>query len=198
MPSTTGRAVAGRSLPSPHLPTSRGRVGAHTAAGPPGQRRSSLTPTAPLKQPSRPQRRTARSALVASASAAVTPPFNVVITGGTKGVGRALAEAFIREGDNVALCSRSTERVAATVAELAALAADVGRGGKVVGQSVDVARPAEVAAFADFAAAGAGHLQQSAVCVFRTRQGLFHPLLHQHLHLNPAAANCSLVQSWDS
>jgi len=91
----------------------------------------------------------------AAGGAGLSPPFNVVITGATKGVGKALATEFIRAGDSVALCSRSEERVQATVEELAALAAEVGRGGRVVGRPVNVARPAEVAAFADFAAAGA-------------------------------------------
>eukprot|EP00850_Spirogloea_muscicola_P022121 SM000278S10008 [mRNA] locus=s278:150262:153783:+ [translate_table: standard] len=35
------------------------------------------------------------------------PPYNVLITGGTKGVGLALAREFLREGDSVLVCSRS-------------------------------------------------------------------------------------------
>lgn len=97
-------------------------------------------------------------AFAAAGGAGQSPPYNVVITGATKGVGRALATEFIRAGDSVALCSRSEERVQAAVEELSALAADVGRGGRVVGRPVNVARPAEVAAFADFAAAELGSL----------------------------------------
>lgn len=37
---------------------------------------------------------------------AVVPPYNIVITGGSKGVGRALAAEFLRAGDNVVLCAR--------------------------------------------------------------------------------------------
>lgn len=39
----------------------------------------------------------------------IVPPYNVVITGGSKGVGRALAAGFVRAGDNVVLCGRSSE-----------------------------------------------------------------------------------------
>jgi hypothetical protein len=35
------------------------------------------------------------------------PPFNVVVTGSTKGVGLALAKEFLRAGDNVIVSSRS-------------------------------------------------------------------------------------------
>jgi chlorophyll(ide) b reductase len=87
--------------------------------------------------------------------AALTPPFNVVVTGATKGVGLALAQEFVRAGDSVAVCSRDAGRVAAAVAALSALAAEGGGAARVVGRAVNVARPAEVAAFADYAAAGA-------------------------------------------
>ena len=33
--------------------------------------------------------------------------FNVVITGSTKGIGRAMAEVFLQAGDNVIISSRS-------------------------------------------------------------------------------------------
>jgi NAD(P)-dependent dehydrogenase (short-subunit alcohol dehydrogenase family) len=36
----------------------------------------------------------------------IVPPFNVVITGGSKGVGRALAAEFLRAGDRVVICGR--------------------------------------------------------------------------------------------
>lgn len=78
-----------------------------------------------------------------------------MITGATKGVGKALAAEFIRAGDNVAICSRSEDRVRAAVEELQALAAQVQGGSgtaKVRGLSVNVARAKEVATFADFAA----------------------------------------------
>ncbi|KAJ9563562.1 hypothetical protein OSB04_008722 [Centaurea solstitialis] len=37
----------------------------------------------------------------------MVPPFNVLITGSTKGIGYALAKEFLKAGDNVLICSRS-------------------------------------------------------------------------------------------
>nr|AAT78834.1 putative short chain dehydrogenase (having alternative splicing products) [Oryza sativa Japonica Group] len=39
--------------------------------------------------------------------AAMVPPYNVLITGSTKGIGYALAKEFLKAGDNVVICSRS-------------------------------------------------------------------------------------------
>uniref|UniRef100_M8BTV4 chlorophyll(ide) b reductase n=1 Tax=Aegilops tauschii TaxID=37682 RepID=M8BTV4_AEGTA len=41
----------------------------------------------------------------------MAPPYNVLITGSTKGIGYALARKFLKAGDNVVICSRSAERV---------------------------------------------------------------------------------------
>lgn len=79
--------------------------------------------------------------------------FNVVITGSTKGVGKALAEEFVRSGDNVIICSRGEDRVRSTVEELQTLAAQTHGSGnvKVRGIPANVAKAKEVAALADFA-----------------------------------------------
>ena len=57
----------------------------------------------------------------------------VVVTGGSKGIGRAIAEGFAAEGANVAICARSADDVAAAVASLEA------KGVKASGQALDVA-----------------------------------------------------------
>nr|POE53212.1 chlorophyll(ide) b reductase nol, chloroplastic [Quercus suber] len=46
------------------------------------------------------------------------PPYNVLITGSTKGIGYALAKEFLQTGDNVIICSRSAERVESAVKSL--------------------------------------------------------------------------------
>jgi 3-oxoacyl-[acyl-carrier protein] reductase len=57
---------------------------------------------------------------------------NALITGGTKGIGRAIAQTLAAEGTHVAFCARNAEEVAQTVAALSAY------GVKVFGRAVDV------------------------------------------------------------
>jgi 3-oxoacyl-[acyl-carrier protein] reductase len=56
-----------------------------------------------------------------------------VVTGGTKGIGRAIAETFAAEGADVSICARNAEQVAATVAALKA------KGVRAFGRALDVA-----------------------------------------------------------
>lgn len=58
---------------------------------------------------------------------------NAIVTGGTKGIGRAIAQTLAAEGANVALCARNPGEVAATVAAFG------GYGVKVSGRALDVA-----------------------------------------------------------
>ena len=55
-----------------------------------------------------------------------------LITGGTKGIGRAIANTLADEGCNVAICARNAEEVDAAVADLS------GKGVTAFGQAVDV------------------------------------------------------------
>lgn len=77
----------------------------------------------------------------------IQPPYNVVITGSTKGIGRALAEGFLYQGDRVLISSRSEARVEEVVQELA----DKFGPEQVKGRSCHVARPREVRDLADYA-----------------------------------------------
>ena len=75
-----------------------------------------------------------------------------VVTGGTRGIGRAIAETFADEGANVAICARSAEQVAETVKALEA------KGVKAWGQAVDIADAGGLKAFVEGAAAALGGL----------------------------------------
>ena len=57
---------------------------------------------------------------------------NALVTGSTKGIGRAIADCFADEGANVAICARNQDEVNAAVSALEA------KGVKAFGQSVDV------------------------------------------------------------
>ena len=57
----------------------------------------------------------------------------VLVTGGTRGIGRAIVEGFLDEGADVAFCARDAAEIAATEQALA------GRDGSVQGSVVDVA-----------------------------------------------------------
>ena len=103
-------------------------------------------------------------AVAASNGQDIVAPFNVVITGGSKGVtplprfaygnlgfcaltsprgpscfsagvGKALATEFLKQGDNVVICSRQEDKVKAAVNELSALAKVHGGRIKVTGRS---------------------------------------------------------------
>jgi NAD(P)-dependent dehydrogenase (short-subunit alcohol dehydrogenase family) len=63
-----------------------------------------------------------------------------LVTGATKGIGRAIAETLLAEGASVAICARNAEGVDAAVAELSSA-------GTVVGAAVDAADGEALAAW---------------------------------------------------
>jgi len=65
-----------------------------------------------------------------------------VITGGTRGIGRAIAERLLIEGARVAICGRTRENVERTVAEMSSRFP-----GRVTGETADVARFPDVEKF---------------------------------------------------
>ena len=69
-----------------------------------------------------------------------------VVTGGSKGIGRAIAERLLESGANVVVVARNTVDIDAAVAELSAMASP---GQTVVGITADVADRASVGALFD-------------------------------------------------
>ncbi|MCC3289808.1 MULTISPECIES: SDR family NAD(P)-dependent oxidoreductase [unclassified Arthrobacter] len=75
-----------------------------------------------------------------------------LVTGGTRGIGRAIVEAFAAEGANVAFCARNKAEITATETALA------GTGVKVEGAVLDVGDGDAVAAWVDAVAGRFGGL----------------------------------------
>ncbi len=73
-----------------------------------------------------------------------------IVTGATKGIGRAIAETLVAEGANVAICSRSAESV-----ESARKALEQ-RGGRVFAKAADVGNGDALVGFIQEAAAALG------------------------------------------
>jgi 3-oxoacyl-[acyl-carrier protein] reductase len=79
---------------------------------------------------------------------------NALITGGSQGLGKAIAEQFLREGANVVLCARSEKELSATRAELAAAFPSQ----RVLAKTCDVASESRVNELVAFALAELGSL----------------------------------------
>lgn len=73
-----------------------------------------------------------------------------VVTGASKGIGRAIAEGFAAEGADVSICARNADEVAAAVGALKA------RGVKAYGRALDVADGPALAAWISASAAELG------------------------------------------
>ncbi len=74
-----------------------------------------------------------------------------IVTGSTKGIGRAIAETLLAEGASVAICARDADGVSAAVSELSG-------SGTVWGQAVDAGDSDALRGFVDAAAGELGGL----------------------------------------
>ena len=72
-----------------------------------------------------------------------------VVLGGSKGIGYAIAKAFLQEGARVAICARKEEELKKAAEELGAL-------GEVYYEAMDVSKEQQVYDFADHVAAKFG------------------------------------------
>ena len=77
---------------------------------------------------------------------------SAIVTGATRGIGRAIAEIFAEEGANVAICARKADEVAATVEALEA------KGVKAFGRVVDISDGPALQAFVRAAGEALGGL----------------------------------------
>ena len=80
---------------------------------------------------------------------------NAIITGASQGLGKAIAEHFIRAGANVVLCARSKADLAATQKELA----KISRRQKVLAHVCDVSDETQVNDVVEFALSELGSVQ---------------------------------------
>ncbi|GAQ87774.1 Chlorophyll b reductase [Klebsormidium nitens] len=103
------------------------------------------------KQPGR-RRQPVRHKAVAKEGAS-SPPYNVVITGSSKGIGLALAKQFLAAGDRVCLCARDTSQLEAQCKEF-----EKEYPGQTLAWATDVTKAAEVADLANFAKQAMGHV----------------------------------------
>jgi NAD(P)-dependent dehydrogenase (short-subunit alcohol dehydrogenase family) len=101
-----------------------------------------------------------------------------VVTGGSKGIGLAIARALLSEGVHVAICSRSQQQLQQAVASLS----KVEGGSKAVGHVADVGDAEDVARLFEFAGKELGGLD---ILINNAGVGIFRP-----------AAELS-VEEWD-
>ncbi len=90
-----------------------------------------------------------------------------VVTGGTRGIGRAIAERLLNEGASVAFCGRGPEAVTRVAGEL-----QKATGGHVYGEAADVSKTEDVRRFFQSVDANFGALH---ILINNAGLGIFRP-----------------------
>jgi 3-oxoacyl-[acyl-carrier protein] reductase len=93
---------------------------------------------------------------------------HAVVTGATRGIGRAIAAALLRAGAAVAICGRTSESTERAAAEL-----EKSTGGEVLGIAADVSNWDQAAGLFDAAASRFGGLD---ILVNNAGAGIFRPI----------------------
>ena len=93
---------------------------------------------------------------------------HAVVTGGARGIGRAIAESLLRSGATVAICGRSRESVYRACAEL-----KQATGGEVLGEPADVSKLDQVERFFETVSSRFGCLD---ILVNNAGAGIFRPV----------------------
>lgn len=102
-------------------------------------------------------------------------PLNVVITGGTRGIGRALVREFLAAGDNVFIAARSQRTVRDVAMELAP---ECARQRQISGVDCDVSKPSSVTRLASMAQ---DHFEDGTIDVWINNAGASDLLPPTHL-----------------
>ena len=106
-----------------------------------------------------------------------------VVTGGSKGLGKAIAAELMAEGAAVAICSRNATELDATAEELRKRAALGAFGaGSLIALACDVTVPDQVAAFFEFATSELGGLDILVNNAGAARPGQFGTLTDEDWH----------------
>jgi NAD(P)-dependent dehydrogenase (short-subunit alcohol dehydrogenase family) len=93
---------------------------------------------------------------------------NAIITGGSQGLGKAIAEQFVREGANIVICARNERALAAARSELQQVAAP---GQRIFAKTCDVSSEKEASELAAFALQELGSVQ-----VLVNNAGIYGPM----------------------
>jgi 3-oxoacyl-[acyl-carrier protein] reductase len=104
-----------------------------------------------------------------------------VVTGGSKGIGKAIAAELVAEGAAVMICSRHAEELDAAAAELVKLMPD-GATGPVRAMPCDVTDPEQVTGFIEAAAGAMGGLDILVNNAGAARPGRFATLTDEDWH----------------